>query len=70
MEASQDVELTGTNRPCGLTANLKPISVGLRGDDGYRDRCRAVARIEDCQSIHLQPAHCLKLLLVDPYLFS
>ena len=50
MEASQDVELTGTNRPCGLTANLKPIQVGLRGDDGYRDRRRAVARIEDCQS--------------------
>jgi hypothetical protein len=53
VEASQDVELTGTNRPCGLTANLKPISVGLRGDDGYRDRRRAVARIEDCQSIYL-----------------
>jgi hypothetical protein len=51
VEASQDVELTGTNRPCGLTTNLKPIQVGLRGDDGYRDRRRAVVRIEDCQSI-------------------
>jgi hypothetical protein len=49
----QDVELTGTNRPCGLTANLKPIQMGLRGDDGYRDRRWAVARIEDCQSISL-----------------
>ena len=53
MEALQDVELTGTNRPCGLTANLKPTQVGLRGDDGYRDRRRAVASIEDCQSISL-----------------
>jgi hypothetical protein len=35
-----------------LTANLKPIQVGLRGDDGYRDRRRAVVRIEDCQSTH------------------
>ena len=70
MEASQDVELTGTNRPCGLTANLKPISVGLRGDDGYRDRRRAVARIEDCQSIHLHACLLLNLLLVVPYLFS
>ena len=70
MEASQDVELTGTNRPCGLTANLKPIQVGLRGDDGYRDRRRAVARIEDCQSISF--FYCLRLnpLLADPYLFS
>ena len=69
----QDVELTGTNRPCGLTANLKPIHVGLRGDDGYRDRRRAVARIEDCQSISLfSTYYCLllKLLLVAPYLFS
>jgi hypothetical protein len=51
VEASQDVELTGTNRPCGLTANLKPIQVGLRGDDSYRDRRRTVVRIEDCQSV-------------------
>jgi len=36
-----------------LTANLKATQVGLRGDDGYRDRRRAVARIEDCQSISL-----------------
>jgi hypothetical protein len=67
VEALQDVELTGTNRPCGLTANLKPIQVGLRGDDGYRDRRRAVARIEDCQSVDCL---LLELLLVDPYLFS
>jgi len=54
-----------------LTANLKPISVGLRGDDGYRDRRRAVARIEDCQSTSYY--YCclrLNLLLVVPYLFS
>ena len=72
MEASQDVELTGTNRPCGLTANLKPIQVGLRGDDGYRDRRRAVARIEDCQSTSYYYYCCLRLnlLLVVPYLFS
>ncbi len=25
MEALQGVELTGTNRPCGLTANLIPV---------------------------------------------
>ena len=54
MEASQDVELTGTNRPCGLTANLKSIQVDLRGDDGYRDRRRTVVRIEDCQSFCLR----------------
>ena len=72
MEASQDVELTGTNRPCGLTANLKPISVGLRGDDGYRDRRRAVARIEDCQSISFFSVLLLALevLLVDPLLIQ
>jgi len=53
-----------------LTTNLKPIQVGLRGDDGYRDRRRAVARIEDCQSIHLHACLLLNLLLVVPYLFS
>jgi hypothetical protein len=72
VEASQDVELTGTNRPCGLTANLKPIQVGLRGDDGYRDRRRAVARIEDCQSISFFSVLLLALevLLVDPLLIQ
>ena len=70
MEASQDVELTGTNRPCGLTANLKPISVGLRGDDGYRDRRRAVARIEDCQSIHLHPCSLLESAACKPLLIQ
>jgi hypothetical protein len=66
------VELTGTNRPCGLTANLKPIQVGLRGDDGYRDRRRAVARIEDCQSISFFSVLLLALevLLVDPLLIQ
>ena len=64
------MELTGTNRPCGLTANLKPIQVGLRGDDGYRDRRRAVARIEDCQSTSYHRSLRLNPLLVVPYLFS
>ena len=66
------MELTGTNRPCGLTANLKPIQVGLRGDDGYRDRRRAVARIEDCQSISFFSVLLLALevLLVDPLLIQ
>jgi hypothetical protein len=70
VEASQDVELTGTNRPCGLTANLKPISVGLRGDDGYRDRRRAVARIEDCQSIFSHPLLALESAACRSLLFS
>ena len=72
MEASQDVELTGTNRPCGLTTNLKPIQVGLRGDDGYRDRRRAVARIEDCQSISFFSVLllALEMLLADPLLIQ
>jgi len=45
-----------------LTTNLKPIQVGLRGDDGYRDRRRTVVRIEDCQSIVSCVSCCLRSL--------
>jgi hypothetical protein len=55
VEASQGVELTGTNRPCGLTTNRKPAARRAgEAATGYRSRRRSVVGIEGCQAIRLQ----------------